>query len=109
MRHSAPYGARKPHHADNPEGTMRNNSHFSRAGAFTCDCCGRRTRHTGVQSVGSQTCPQCYDLAGYQNSVWDGDPIADIAPVRDELLAAAVKAGGNEAKIRSEFRDLFAV
>lgn len=91
------------------EMTMRSNSHFSRGSAvFTCDCCGRRTRHTGVQSVGSETCPQCYDLAGYQNSVWDGDPIADIAPERDRLLAAAVKAGGDEAKIRKEFRDLFA-
>jgi hypothetical protein len=48
-------------------------SQFQRGtGQFNCDVCGRRTRATGVQAIGSKTCPQCWDLAGYYNSHQDG-------------------------------------
>lgn len=72
---------------------------------YTCDCCGRRTRETTV--VGSDLCGECYDLAGLQNCVWDGCFTAEDRPERDRILARIVKLGGDEAKVRAEFRDLF--
>jgi hypothetical protein len=88
---------------------MKRNSLFQRgSGVFKCDGCGRMTRHTGVQSTGSQSCPQCYELAGLQNSLWDGEPIKSLAEERDRLLDAAVKAGGSAEQIKADFSDLFA-
>jgi len=77
--------------------TKRRNT-FSKMGGTTYPCavCGRRTRHTGVQSLGSETCPQCFDLAGIENEISDGhrtqaDAQADI----DALLAEIVAKGGD--------------
>ena len=39
---------------------------------FVCIECGKTTRYTGVQSVGSELCPYCYELAGYENALNDG-------------------------------------
>ncbi len=39
---------------------------------FPCNVCGRKTRDTGVQSVGNKICPQCYELAGIENEISDG-------------------------------------
>jgi hypothetical protein len=46
------------------------------SGCFTCESCGRKTRKTGVTS-GSDwpVCPDCYELAGYQNGVSDNGPL----------------------------------
>lgn len=38
---------------------------------FVCECCGHNTRYTGNQSIGSKTCPACYDLAGIENMIQD--------------------------------------
>src|SRR4051812_37203088 len=52
--------------------TPMNNSHFRRGqSTFTCNCCKRLTRDTGVQSIGPDLCPQCYELAGLENCVQD--------------------------------------
>jgi hypothetical protein len=40
---------------------------------YICVCCGHNTRWTGEQGVGSKLCPICWDLAGYENMVQDGD------------------------------------
>ena len=51
---------------------------FTRMGAmshgatYACDTCGRRTRYTGAQSLGSKLCPQCFDLAGYGHRFVNG-------------------------------------
>lgn len=39
---------------------------------FICSCCGHNTRFTGAQSVGSKMCPICWDLAGMENQIQDG-------------------------------------
>lgn len=73
---------------------------------YTCDCCGRRTRETTV--FGSDMCADCHEMAGLQNCVWDGCFTDADLPDVDRLLTKIVKAGGSEARLRSEFRDLFA-
>lgn len=40
-------------------------------GCFKCESCGRQTRLTGAQSVGSRSCEQCYELAGIYNEYQD--------------------------------------
>lgn len=39
---------------------------------FVCIDCGKVTRYTGVQSVGSELCPYCYEKAEYENAFNDG-------------------------------------
>lgn len=81
--------------------------HFQRGrSVYTCRTCGRRTRETTVMD--SDNCADCYDLAGIQNAVWDGCFEEGDRPYRDAALAAVVKKGGDEAKIRAAFADLFA-
>lgn len=72
---------------------MTSNSHFQHGGAFKCIACGRKTRHTGVQSVGSELCPEDYELAGIYNVHQDG---GDLAPYADEIrrLCAAIEDKG---------------
>jgi len=40
---------------------------------FTCVCCGKLTRKTGVQDYGSELCPYCYELIGWENALNDGN------------------------------------
>jgi hypothetical protein len=72
----------------------KRNSRFQRgSGAFKCESCGRQTRHTGVQSVGSKVCPDCYELAGIYNVHQDG---GDLQPYKAEIIehCAQIKAKG---------------
>jgi tRNA G26 N,N-dimethylase Trm1 len=87
---------------------MANNRFQQGRGVFVCECCGRRTRDSG-QSVSSECCYECYELAGWQNAVWDNGFDAEIASARDQLVAAAVRKGSNEARIRKEFSDLWPI
>lgn len=60
-------------------------SRFQRGtSCYLCACCGRRTRATGIQSVDSDLCPDCYALAELYNSGLDG---ADLRPYADEIRA----------------------
>lgn len=53
---------------------------------YLCDTCGRRTRETPTQGIGSHLCPQCYELSGLENSVADGVLThSEIATDRDAL------------------------
>src|SRR5262245_22634638 len=71
------------------------NSSFGRGGSFKCDVCGRGTRHTGTQSMGSKLCPQCYDLAGIENEISDGFcTAAERQGLVAELTAEIVAKGG---------------
>ena len=77
---------------------MKKRNTFTRAAGATYpyDVCGRRTRHTGVQSLGSKTCAQCWDLAGIENEIHDGYTTQAEQQTRiDELLAEITKAGGS--------------
>jgi hypothetical protein len=73
------------------------NSRFGRGtGSFKCECCGRGTRHTGVQSADSKTCPQCYELAGIENEISDGQVTQEERqPMINELAAEIRAKGGN--------------
>jgi hypothetical protein len=65
------------------------------ATVYSCDCCGRRTRNTGAQSIGSQLCPQCFDLAGIENEISDGHAtLAEHRAQIDGLLAEIEAKGG---------------
>lgn len=75
-------------------------------GVYTCATCGRRTREVSVE--GSDDCEDCFDLAGLQNSVWDGCFTEHDVPERDRILARIVDRGGDGARVKAAFRDLFA-
>jgi hypothetical protein len=71
---------------------------FSKVGGstYTCDTCGRGTRYTGAQSLGSKLCPQCFDLAGIENDISDGHTTqADAQAQIDRLMADIRAKGGN--------------
>lgn len=77
---------------------MAKRSTFTKAGGSTykCECCGRGTRNTGSQSLGSKTCPQCWDLAGIENEISDGHcTLEERRTLIDELLAEIRAKGGN--------------
>jgi len=74
------------------------NRHFSKfAGStYSCICCGRKTRYTGRQSMGSKTCPQCFELAGLENMISDGNAtVEELRREIDPLLAEIRSKGGN--------------
>ena len=71
---------------------------------FNCDVCGRLTRQTDAQSVGSRLCPQCWDLAGIENEVQDGYHTAQEAWGKVEPLIAEVEGKGGDA---SSWRETF--
>jgi len=73
------------------------NHRFNRGEAtYACACCGRRTRFTGAQSVGSETCPQCFELAGIENEVSDGYvTVAERRGDIDALVAEIREKGGD--------------
>ena len=92
---------------------MANHKHFRRGtGVFTCACCGRKTRTT-YQPDYTDFCFECWELAGHENMLSDNGEEEYIAhgylKERDELLADAVKRGGNEQAIRDEYSDIFAI
>lgn len=78
------------------------------AAAFTCSACGRLTRHTGVQSVGSTLCPQDYELAGLYNEFQDEGAEAIHAQATEvrRLCASLVAAGG---KLDGDARELLSI
>lgn len=76
---------------------VRTGARFERGmgGAYTCDCCGRRTRYTGEQSMGSKTCPECWELAGIENEVSDGyKTVREVAGEVRELMRQCEGKGG---------------
>lgn len=78
--------------------TKTNRNTFTRrdGSTFTCDCCGRTTRHTGVQSAGSKLCPQCFELAGIDNEISDGYTTVEEQRAEIDRLKAEIRAkGGN--------------
>ena len=85
---------------------MKNDRFRRGQSVFTCDCCGRQTRNTG-QPTQSTTCLECWELAGLQNMIFDGEEIEEIASERDRYMHTIIARGGNEERVRSEFPDLW--
>lgn len=79
--------------------------HFTRqfgggGSTYDCDCCGRRTRYTGVQSMGSKLCPQCFDLAGIENDISDGhSTVEDNRAEATRLIAEIAAKGGDTTNV----------
>lgn len=61
-------------------------------GVFACSCCGRNTRDVNGGNGGVQLCPQCYEAAGIENEIMDGD--SSNRDLRLELLREAEAKGG---------------
>lgn len=40
---------------------------------FKCADCGKLTRYTGKSSMGTDLCDDCYEIAGWDNALTDGD------------------------------------
>ena len=87
------------------------NARFQRgSGVFKCDCCARNTRNTG-QPHGSRLCAECYELAGWENSLSDEGP-ADFLKHKDDVvgeLNRCVERGGNVDLLRKEFAPIVKV
>lgn len=63
---------------------------------FQCGVCGRLTRATGVQSVGNKICPQCYELAGIENDISDGNgTLETYRAMINSYIAEIVAKGGD--------------
>lgn len=77
---------------------MKNASRFAKgSGVYQCQCCNRSTRATGRgdnENVG--LCAECYDLAGYENSLQDGAELTTNELAEVEALIAAVKEKGGD-------------
>lgn len=65
---------------------------------YACECCGRQTRNTGAQALGSKTCTQCWELAGIENSLRDGHLTADEARPAVGRYVAAIEAKGGRPR-----------
>jgi hypothetical protein len=82
----------------------RGHSHFQRgSGCFDCRSCGRRTRDTGVQSIGAKVCTDCYELAGMDNACNDnGTSPADEGYTAEiaARLANIAKRGGDVERVK---------
>lgn len=50
----------------------KENRFIKGSATFICDCCGHNTRFTNDQPYGTKICVACYDLAGYENMIQDG-------------------------------------
>jgi hypothetical protein len=79
--------------------------HFRKGSAvYKCNVCGRGTRDTGVQSLGNKLCPQCYELAGIENSISDGyETMETMGDTIRRYVADIVAKGGNV----SDWNDTF--
>jgi hypothetical protein len=83
---------------------MSKKSRFQRGagGVFKCQCCERSTRVVD-QSSDSRCCPECWELAGIDNSVNDGHQSWDeVASECNHLLEVIVKKGGNAENVKSD-------
>lgn len=76
---------------------------------FTCGCCRRLTRFTGDQAVGSKLCPQCWDLAGYENQLSDDGELDDStkAHVRSVYAELKAKEGADFVRVVLDTAELF--
>jgi hypothetical protein len=80
---------------------MKNASHFAKGtGVYQCQCCTRSTRSTGRgDNENVELCAECYDLAGFENSLQDGEQLkaGDRAEI-DRLIASVKEKGGDHER-----------
>jgi len=87
---------------------MRKANHFQRdgRGVFKCATCDRSTRITH-QDRSSPLCYECFECAGYENAVQDGEDLATVQKQIAGYVAEIEKRGGNMKKFYSQFEVLF--
>lgn len=84
------------------------NSTFQRgAGSFTCEACGRKTRHTGVQDADSRLCPEDYELAGLYNTMQD-EGAEGLAPYASEITHLCKTITDKGGELDGDARELLA-
>jgi len=70
-------------------------SSFGRGGVYVCRICKRNTRATGRgDNDNVELCAECYDLAGIENAISDGDQRPGDAEQAQALLEDCIKKGG---------------
>jgi len=62
-----------------------------------CSCCG--AEYVVSESDGPELCFECYEIAGIENAIADGDDPADYADEIAGLKASIVAKGGSLEKI----------
>lgn len=85
------------------------NSYFQRgSGVFSCTCCGRQTRNTGIADPSSKLCEDCWELAGIYNAFQDGgeEGVRLYAPNVINHCANIVKKGGKLDGENQELLDI---
>lgn len=85
---------------------MKNASHFQRgSGVYTCRVCGHRTRATGRgDNENVELCADCFDLAGLENQVSDGEPLSAAQQVEVNHVAPIInRRAGREVWNPADF------
>ena len=75
---------------------MQKHNRFARgSGCYRCQNCKRQTRDTGGDNGNLQLCPECYEIAGIQNDIWDKrDPDGSLQLEMERLKAIVRTKGG---------------
>ena len=63
-------------------------------GCFKCENCGRKTRATGVQSLESKCCPECFEALGIENEMADRGETPELLLQWEKWLDRAESKGG---------------
>lgn len=70
------------------------NSRFQRgSGTYICGSCGKRTRATGQGEEGCGLCATCYERAGDENAVSDGQMTQESFDAKWQASARQVSSG----------------
>lgn len=71
------------------------NSKFQRgSGVYACVSCTRKTRATGGDNHDLQMCEECYEMAGIENAITDGNNDTVLLAKFEELKARCIAKGG---------------
>jgi len=72
----------------------RKNTFIPGTSTFKCESCGRLTRFTGEQSMGSKICPECHTIAGEVNHLSDNGKLYDNPELILSMFAEIQTKGG---------------
>ncbi len=79
---------------------MKTTNRFARgSGCYRCRCCNRQTRSTGNgDNENVLLCVQCFELAGLENAVQDGEVLSDSEKRHAKnLIESVIAHGGRDA------------
>jgi hypothetical protein len=86
--------ARRQRFGSTAPARKRNTFTKQHGSTYTCDTCGRETRNTGAQSMGSKLCPDCFDLCGIDNEISDGHATIEERRADIDALIAKIESKG---------------